>query len=82
MSYSRFSAESDVYVYPGAAGLVCCACRLQAEVKDFTTMTRTGMIHHLREHATRGHKVLPKAFLRLEEELATIGDSCQADEDN
>jgi hypothetical protein len=82
MSYSRFSTESDVYVYPGAEGLVCCACRLEAELKDFTTTTRTAMIHHLREHAARGHKVPSKVFRRLEEELTNIGDLYQPDEEN
>ena len=32
MAYCRFS-EGDIYLYPSAIGLVCCACRLAPLVK-------------------------------------------------
>lgn len=80
MSYCRLSPESDVYVYPGVDEIVCFACRLAGEQPHFTTVKRSEMIAHLREHQDRGHKVPGKAFTRLEQELQELGDPLKAPE--
>jgi hypothetical protein len=68
------SAESDVYVYDSGEGLACFACTLAEGAAEFMTDSRSEMLNHLRQHAEFGHSVPPKAFARLSEELAAVGD--------
>ena len=55
MSYCRFGWNgSDVYVYEGEGGIVCCGCRLGG----FPSFgTEEGMIVHLGQHRRAGHFV-------------------------
>ncbi|MGZ9829885.1 hypothetical protein ACXYTP_23510 [Tsukamurella ocularis] len=55
MSYARFSAESDVYVFAHYQGFVqCCGCILGDEW-DFHTLD--ALLAHLQEHVAAGHTV-------------------------
>lgn len=51
MAYSRWSENSQVYVYADASfgGLTCCAC--------VTGYTVDQMVEHLEWHKREGHKV-------------------------
>lgn len=56
MSYARFSATSDVYVFFNNGGYFeCCGCRLKKP--DLMTMVAEEMAVHLVEHRRAGHKV-------------------------
>lgn len=69
MSYARFSADSDVYVYAHIGGFVeCCGCRL-GEQWDFHSPAE--IVTHLREHEAAGHKVPDHLF---DPELYEPGD--------
>lgn len=55
MSYVRFSADSDVYVFAHVNGFIqCCGCRLGDEW-DFDSPE--GIVEHLKQHVAAGHKV-------------------------
>jgi hypothetical protein len=76
MSYARWS-EGDVYVFHHVYGyLVCLCCRLRAahDDQDYRTELRSDLIAHLRAHVDRGDCVPPRAFERLEREIAEEGD--------
>jgi hypothetical protein len=77
MSYCRRSSDSDVYVYSSVDELVCFGCRLADPSHHFTTVKRSGMVAHLRDHESRGDKVPGKAFNRLEDEMREIGDTLE-----
>jgi hypothetical protein len=55
MSYARFSASSDVYVFMSVGGwLECCGCLLEDE---WVFTDTASMIEHLAEHRAAGHSV-------------------------
>ena len=55
MSYARFGAQSDVYVYAHYLGHVeCCGCLL-GDTWDFHTAA--DIVTHLRAHVDAGHTV-------------------------
>lgn len=57
MSYARFGASSDVYVYDDAGGYIaCCGCILGNEW-DFHSVDE--IVTHMQEHVDAGHKVNP-----------------------
>jgi len=49
MSYSRWSKDSDVYVFRTSKGYECCGCG--------TFKTYKELIEHLKEHKERGDKI-------------------------
>lgn len=66
MSYCRFSAESDVYVFGTFEGTYeCCACSLS---KHWEHETASDMIAHLEAHMAAGHQVPQYAIDRLQED--------------
>lgn len=72
MSYARFGCDgSDVYVYCGVSGLVCCGCLLMCE-SSFETESIEEMIRHLKDHVFNGHVVPAGTFRRLEAELRIL----------
>lgn len=81
MSYCRWGADSDVYVYrsriatgtPGAGNRdcwICCACTISEADRDDLVYSREDMIAHLGRHRARGHAVPERALERLRAELA------------
>lgn len=64
MSYCRMNKRSDVYVYMGSTGLVCCGCLLVPPAWYLTDSHLT-MIKHLLWHMEEGHKVPKRAIDRL-----------------
>lgn len=55
MSYARFGATSDVYVYAHYAGFVeCCGCKLSDE---WAHHSAEAIVAHLKEHVAAGHSV-------------------------
>lgn len=69
MSYCRFS-EGDVYLYCGASGWICCACRLRdKDYEDFLMASPQAALEHLLQHRTTGHVVPERAIERLQEEI-------------
>lgn len=55
MSYARFSANSDVYVYPDVGGYVaCCGCILGGQ---WDYHSPEAIVTHMQEHVNAGHKV-------------------------
>jgi hypothetical protein len=66
MSYCRFGADSDVYVYPSFSGIVCCACRMGQD----EPMDAAAMLAHLRLHERGGDVVPGYAIERLMDEIA------------
>lgn len=74
MSYARFSADSDVYVFLNTGGyLDCCYCSLSAAPRtSFRCATVTDMVDHLAEHVAAGDKVEPRVFGLLEIERDAI----------
>jgi len=63
MSYSRFGADSDVYVFYSVNNqYACCGCSLKCE-KLFPTPT--DITAHMQEHVDAGHKV-PEYLLHKE----------------
>lgn len=62
MSWCRWDAGSDVYVYESVkGGFICCACRLylllEEPERDYTCDTAEGMVEHLRAHQKAGDQV-------------------------
>lgn len=59
MSYARFGADSDVYVFCDIAGhLRCCGCALHAHpYGSFRAVTTEAMLTHLAEHTEAGDSV-------------------------
>lgn len=55
MSYVRFSANSDVYIYASIMGGVeCCGCR--SSMQSVNLRTRTELVAHLEYHERAGHR--------------------------
>lgn len=74
MSYARFGADSDVYMYHHVGGFIdCCACSLN-EGKRTLLNTRSEAISHLIKHKEAGHMVPEHTIERLQEELKSIGE--------
>lgn len=78
MSYARFSAESDVYVYPHFAGFIeCCGCSL-SEAEDgedfgFTQLqTAREALEHLDKHRAAGHEVPTRAYEHIRAEYEDL----------
>lgn len=74
MSYARFNAESDIYLYEHCAGYIeCCGCRLTApeEHEDFgfaRLSTAREALEHIEWHVREGDKVPQFTFDRIREE--------------
>lgn len=67
MSYCRFAWDgSDVYVYRGDEGLVCCGCFLK---KHFSCETEEEMILHLGDHRRKENFVPEYAITSLWHEI-------------
>jgi hypothetical protein len=65
MSYARFAAESDVYVFLAVGGhLECCGCALGGEECFYSTAE---MLAHLDAHRVVGHDVPDYCTDRLRE---------------
>lgn len=64
MAIVRFGDDSDVYVYYGAEGYVCCGCRLMRR-GEFSSHNEEAMIAHLQRHQAVGHQVPEDAFVTL-----------------
>jgi hypothetical protein len=57
VSYARWSADSDVYVFENVGGWIeCCGCCLVV-VRHFQADTAEAMAEHLGQHRAAGHKV-------------------------
>ena len=76
MSYARFSAESDVYVFLHVGGALCCCGCFNGEGYFDTTAE---MVAHLREHEARGDRVPACTIKRLEAD-ADENDAWMANE--
>ena len=77
MSYCRFS-EGDVYMYAGARGWICCACRLNPDLEHFADSVMAspqGALEHLFQHRTAGHEVPEYAIQRLNGEIKDAEDN-------
>lgn len=60
MSYARFGANSDVYLYSHAGGFVdCCGCKLTVD-SSVELHSVEGITAHMREHVDAGHQVDPE----------------------
>lgn len=60
MSYARFGADSDVYLFAHVAGFVqCCGCSLRPSADDPAANLHTSgaVVEHLRAHVAAGHRV-------------------------
>lgn len=72
MSYARFGAGSDVYVFLSVGGyLECCSCAMQNAPNDphvFEAETTEAMLEHLRQHRAAGHQVPEDCIERLKAE--------------
>lgn len=65
MSLVRFGQEdSDVYVYPGEEGWICCGCHLDRR----GPYSDAELIQHLNDHRESGDKVPEFCFNILREE--------------
>lgn len=81
MSYCRFSEKSDVYVFDSVGGyLDCCGCSMIES--GYHTPLRSEMIQHLQEHIKIGAKVPDHVISWLKEEMETIGDDVNEDDEN
>jgi hypothetical protein len=75
MSFARFGADSNVYVYASDRGITCCSCWLNdGKTVDFANARL--IRRHLIEHKLAGHFVLDQTFneirkYRLENEEKT-----------
>ena len=56
MSYARFSATSDIYVFHNGFGYECCACGLNPG-RHWVTDTAGDMADHIEELVAAGHLV-------------------------
>jgi len=74
MSYARFAADSDVYVYASSrGGIECERCRFMQPTDTTANGPRNNavmvdedeMISHLEKHGKAGHKVPESAFVAL-----------------
>jgi hypothetical protein len=78
MSYARFSAESDVYVYHHYMGWIeCCACNItpveQGEnVGFFRAYTAREILDHLGMHSMIGESIPERCFARIREEYPDL----------
>lgn len=60
MSFARFSAESDVYVFHSVGDFLdCCGCQLGTGGAFYSV---ADLIAHLREHVAAGHMVPEHLF--------------------
>jgi hypothetical protein len=88
MSYARFGADSDVYVFESVEGVFeCCGCRLHARGlaphliashpqmlwEGWRCASRTEMISHLLSHREDGDEVPQSAIDRLSQEILKLG---------
>ena len=82
MSYSRFSDDSDVYIFHHVNGFIqCCGCLLNPgdpfsyETRDPEFYSRSEAIAHLERHVARGHNVPHHAFDSIRREIAQLSDT-------
>lgn len=77
MSYARFSDDSDVYVYLGHTGYVCCGCEWgEGKGLSWWCNTEKEMLDHLERHRVHGDTVPQYAVDRLTEEMNTNKGEC------
>lgn len=55
MSYARWGSDSNVYVYEGDVGIVCCDCSLNQGSQIYATARLA--LNHLEEHLKAGQLV-------------------------
>lgn len=55
MSYARWGSDSNVYVYEGSGGIVCCGCSLNENSQIYATARLA--LNHLEEHLKAGELV-------------------------
>lgn len=70
--YSRFSNDSDVYLYTDPkVGHVCYSCRLHEgdNPKAVTLATAQEVLTHLEAHCAEGHKITRASMHLVKEEL-------------
>lgn len=73
MSYARFAADSDVYVFFNCDGYYeCCACRIAWDEHKLSPWVETAeeMLAHMAEHIEKGHKVPDYCTERLRRDIA------------
>ena len=68
MSYCRFGADSDVYLFY-CHGVECCGCRLKDSTVRPIRMEYKVAIAHVKEHIAAGDLVPDHVIPSLEEEL-------------
>lgn len=79
MSYCRFSAASDVYMFPSLprgggkqCEIVCCRCKLDSRHHDQRFVTAKAAMIHVGDHIEAGHKVPTHVMERLLKEAADL----------
>lgn len=76
MSYCRWGADSDLYIYESGGGFVCCSCAL--DVRSVTVDSEKAMADHVRLHVAADHRVPEHLIEDLEREPITDPDELQA----
>jgi len=72
MSYARWSANSNVYVYADVrGGITCCGCAIYDG--DYVNIKTSGyMIEHLDAHRAAGHLVPDYTYLGILEDYPDL----------
>jgi len=66
MSWARFSADSDVYVYEDVAGYInCCGCSLE-DPRETNFTEAAPLKAHLDRHVAAGHKVPARVWVNFD----------------
>lgn len=61
MSYCRFSADSDVYLFFHVNGFIdCCGCWLSDEDRSHQLHNGHEVYDHLLQHKAAGHQIHPE----------------------
>ena len=77
MSYCRFGADSDVYVFEASWGFCCCACILGERGHEPNLPTPADAIAHLDRHVEAGHLVPQYAFDALAAEVEATAEAAK-----
>ena len=65
MSYARFGADSDVYVFVRNNGSLCCCSCSRLAGDDFDASSTAAMLDHLAAHRAAGHLVPERTITGL-----------------